>query len=170
MNALDLLIADHNRVRGLFKRYRSQKEGENEPLMLATTDKIFTELEVHTTIEEEIFYPFAHDVTEGVGETVNEGIQEHHVAKVLMKELAELTPGADDWVAKMAVLIENVERHALEEESEMFPPIRSHVSSDRFDDIAERLESRKAELGAPTLADKIDLTKDEGGRAGRSSM
>src|SRR3546814_9706810 len=47
----------------------------------------------------------------------DEGEQEHHVAKVLMGELGEVEPASDVWVAKMMVLIENIEHHADEEES-----------------------------------------------------
>jgi hemerythrin superfamily protein len=161
MDAMDLLTADHNRVRGLFARFKEAKEQGDEDRMndLATT--IFTELEVHTTIEEEIFYPSVHDVDDEIGETVDEGIEEHHVAKVLMDEIRAVETGSDEWEAKMAVLIENVEHHAEEEEKEMFPPLRSKLDADRREQLAERLEERKAQLGAPTLADKIDLTKEK---------
>jgi hemerythrin superfamily protein len=131
---------------------------------------------VHTTIEEEVFYPAVHDVDEEISETVDEGIQEHHVAKVLMDELVAVAPGSDEWQAKMAVLIENVEHHAEEEEAEMFPPLRRQLGAE-LEQLALRLEERKAELGAAVLADKIDLTKEqllELARAqeipGRSSM
>jgi hemerythrin superfamily protein len=161
VNALDLLIADHNRVRGLFARFKAAEEDKDEALMAELAGKIFEDLRVHTTIEEEIFYPDVHGTSEEISEVVDEGIQEHHVAKVLMEELAELEPGADEWVAKMSVLIENVEHHAEEEESEMFPPLRSRLDAERLQSMAERLEARKRDLGAPVLADKIDLTKQE---------
>lgn len=161
MNALDLLIADHNRVRGLFTRFREAQEQKAEVLAIELAGTIFDELEVHTTIEEEDFYPAVHDVSEELGETVDEGIQEHHVVKVLMEELGGITPASDEWVAKMMVLIENVEHHAEEEEQELFPPLRSACDAAMLDDLAQRLERRKAELGAPVLADKIDLTKEE---------
>jgi len=53
-----------------------------------------------------------------------------------------------------------VEHHAEEEEKEMFPPLRRSMA-DQLEQMATRLEARKAELGAPVLADKIDLTKEE---------
>src|SRR3546814_6285038 len=111
-------------------------------------------------IEEEIFYPAVQDTNEDISESVDEGEQEHHVAKVLMGELGEVEPASDVWVAKMMVLIENIEHHAEEEESEMFPPLRSKRSADELKALAEKMEQRKAELGAPVLADKIDLTKE----------
>jgi hemerythrin superfamily protein len=161
MNAIDLLIADHNRVRGLFKRFNDAKEAENEATMQDLAAKIFEELHVHTTIEEEIFYPAVRDTKEEISELVDEGLQEHHVVQVLMEEIAQAEPVGEEWVAKMAVLIENVEHHAKEEESDMFPPVRGAADSGRLQALGDELEKRKASLGAPVLADKIDLTKDE---------
>lgn len=161
MDALQLLTADHNRVRGLFTRFKAAHEAEDtdQAQVLATT--IMHELEVHTTIEEEIFYPAVTDLSEDVHETVVEGIEEHHVVKTLMEEIKELEPSDEHWVAKMTVLIENVEHHAEEEESDLFPDVRSEAEDGFLESLAERLEARKRELGAPTLADKIDLSKAE---------
>jgi hemerythrin superfamily protein len=160
MDALNLLIADHNRVRGLFERFRKANDTHDTSSMASLASTIFTELDVHTTIEEEIFYPWAHDLSDEIGDTVDEGIQEHHVVKVLIDELGESTPGADDWVAKITVLMENVEHHAEEEENELFPKVRSHTKAADRNQLSERLEGRKQQLGAAVLADKIDLTED----------
>ena len=149
MNAIDLLIADHNRVRGLFKRFNEAKEAENESAMGELAGKIFEELDVHTTIEEEVFYPAVRDTSEEITELVDEGLQEHHVVKVLMKEIAEVPPAGEEWVAKMAVLIENVEHHAKEEETDLFPPLRSACGGDRLATLGDDLEERKAALGSP---------------------
>ncbi|MBK5223792.1 MAG: hemerythrin domain-containing protein [Acidimicrobiia bacterium] len=157
MDALMLLTADHNRVRGLFARFEEAKEAGDTETMGMLCRKVFDELDVHTTIEEEIFYPAVRDASEDIAETVDEGIEEHHVVKVLMDEIRQLEVGADEWVAKMTVLIENVEHHAEEEETELFPEVRSAMA-DSLAALAEQLELMKAQLGAPTLADKIDLT------------
>jgi hemerythrin superfamily protein len=157
MNALDLLIADHNRVRGLFAKFKVAKDKDDTAAMSDVARKIFEDLEVHTTIEEEIFYPTVHDANAEVAGLVDEGVEEHHVVKLLMSELKELQEGSPDWIAKMTVLIENVEHHADEEEKEMFPPLRKRID----DRLADRLEARKKDLGASVLADKIDLTKEE---------
>jgi hemerythrin superfamily protein len=160
MNALDLLIADHNRVRGLFAQFKEAKEKSDTATMSDVALKIFEDLDVHTTIEEEIFYPGVHDTTEEIGEVVDEGVQEHHVVKVLIAEIKQMEDGSDEWVAKMTVLIENVEHHAEEEEKEMFPPLRNKIAP-KLDAMADEMEARKKSLGAPVLADKIDLTKEE---------
>ena len=161
MSALELLTGDHNRVRGLFTRFKSAKESDDLGEMTTLAQKILTELEVHTTLEEEIFYPELHDLTDEVHETITEGYEEHAVVKNLMTEIGSMEPNTEDWAAKVTVLIENVEHHAEEEEKELFPKVRSNTSNEQRDSLAERMESRKAELGAPTLADKLDLTGEQ---------
>jgi hemerythrin superfamily protein len=161
MDALELLTGDHNRVRGLFSRFKSAKESDDLAEMTTLATKILEELEVHTTLEEEIFYPELHDATDEIHETITEGYEEHHAAKTVMQEIAAMEPNTEDWAAKVTVLVEQIEHHAEEEEKDLFPKVRTATKDDQRESMAERMEARKAELGAPTMADKIDLTKEE---------
>ncbi len=161
MDALSLLTADHNRVRGLFARFQEAEESEDTAQMAQLAEKIFTELEVHATIEEEIFYPAVKEADEELKEIVDEGIEEHHVVDTLMAEVKTLSADDDAFAAKMKVLIENVEHHAEEEEQEMFPQTRKAFDKDALEELAARLEARKAELGAPTAADKEHLSNEQ---------
>jgi hemerythrin superfamily protein len=161
MDALTLLIADHNRVRGLFARFTSAKEADDTANMAEMAGLIDHELRVHTTIEEDVFYPWARGLTDEIAEVVDEGVEEHHVVEVLLDEITDLAPGEDDWVAKLTVVMENVEHHAEEEETEMFPKIRSASDADALEAMAADLEAKKTQLGAPTLADKQDMSMDE---------
>jgi hypothetical protein len=59
----------------------------------------------------------------------------------------------------------------------MFPEVRSALGQQKLEKLGERLEARKAELGAPTMADKEHLSTDdlerlarEQGIPGRSKM
>ena len=160
MDALELLTADHNRVRGLFARFQAA-EGENDAQAARLAAKIFEELEIHTKIEEEIFYPAITKLNDEIHEMVTEGIEEHHVVDGLMAEVKGLTPTDDAWAAKVKVLIENVEHHAEEEEQEMFPKVRSATNADARAELGQRLEAMKAQLGAPTAADKEHLSTEE---------
>ena len=160
MDALDLLTADHNRVRGLFARFHEAQEKDDTATMQEVATKIFEELKVHTEIEEKIFYPAVHDL-DAVAEVVDEGLEEHHVVDVLMEEAQKLDPSDPQWVAKVTVLIENVEHHAEEEETELFPKVRSETSAPTRQDWGQRMERHKAELGAPTSADAENLTTEE---------
>jgi len=161
MDCLDLLTADHNRVRGLFKRFKDANEKDDMETMRLVAPKIVDELNIHMTIEEEIFYPAISGKSEEISDTVYEGVEEHHVAKVLVSELQGMQPEGDEWIAKVKVLIESVEHHADEEESDMFPPVRSKTSADQRERLGTRLEARKVELGAPPMDLALDLTKAE---------
>jgi len=161
MDCLELLTADHNRVRGLFKRCNDADERDDVESMRLLTKKIVDELKIHMTIEEEIFYPAVRGESEEISETVYEGVEEHHVAKVIVEELAAMESEGDTWKAKVKVLIESVEHHADEEEDDMFPPVRSKTTAEQRERLGARLEKRKVELGAPPLERALDLTKAE---------
>jgi hemerythrin-like domain-containing protein len=139
---LDILIADHEKVKGLFKKFE-KAEGNKEKLHLAET--ILTELKVHTTIEEEIVYPAFRE--SGIIEEVmmDEADEEHHVAKVLMEEIESMKPGDDHYDAKVIVLGEIIEHHADEEEEEIFPKARKSKKLES-DDLTVRLSERKEQL------------------------
>jgi hemerythrin superfamily protein len=176
MDALELLTADHNRVRGLFSRFQAA-EGSNDGEAARLAATIFEELEVHTRIEEEIFYPTVSGCNEEIHDLVAEGVEEHHVVEVLMTEAKGLDPSDDTWAAKLKVLIENVEHHAEEEEQEMFPLVRKALDGDALSELGQRLEARKTSHGAPTAADKAHLSTEKLNRLareqeipGRSSM
>ncbi|MEY2406383.1 MAG: hypothetical protein QOG39_1299, partial [Acidimicrobiaceae bacterium] len=125
------------------------------------TNKIVEELKIHTTIEEEIFYPAIKDASQEIKDVVDEGFEEHHVAKVLIAELDTVESGSDSWTAKVKVLIEAVEHHAEEEETEMFPPVRARTEPETRAALGEKLGARKVELGAPPMEVALDLTMEE---------
>jgi hemerythrin superfamily protein len=177
MDSTALLTADHNRVRGLFARFKEAHEAQDDGTMAGLAEQIFTELAVHTTLEEEVFYPEVRKGDDELEDMVAEGLEEHHVVDVLIDEAKALAPGEESWVAKLTVLMENVEHHAGEEESELFPKVRGVFAGDDLEGQARRLEARKAQLGAPTMADKEHLTVEDLRRLaqdqeipGRSSM
>jgi hemerythrin superfamily protein len=92
MDALSLLTADHNRARGLFTRFQSAEESGDTAQMTELASTILAELEVHATIEEEIFYPTVSEASEEIHDLVTEGIEEHHVVKQLGEEVKAISP------------------------------------------------------------------------------
>ncbi len=143
MDAIQLLTADHDEVRSLFEQFRQAEEADDMDRMKELQKQIFSELETHTRIEEDIFYPAVRETDEEeLGDTVAEGVQEHHVVKVLMREI-ESVSGEETYVAKMKVLMENVEHHAEEEESEMFPDVREKMGEPRLEELGAELEAAK---------------------------
>lgn len=144
MDALQVLKADHDKVRDLFMRFRAAESDGDTSLMAEVTSEIFTELEVHTAIEERIFYPAVQKAGGSELEDLTaESNEEHHVVDLLMAEVRELSPSDDAYAAKMKVLIENVEHHAGEEESEMFPEVRNLFDEDELARLGAELQREK---------------------------
>jgi hemerythrin-like domain-containing protein len=154
MDAIALLKADHDKVKGLLNELESTTErGVKTRSELFATIK--GELTLHEIVEEEIFYPElkAHPKAEDI---VLEGYEEHHVVDLLMGELEALDVSDETWGPKAIVMKENIEHHIEEEEGEMFPKARQVFDSAELDDLGKRMEARKQsagrELGIPVSA------------------
>jgi hemerythrin-like domain-containing protein len=146
-NAIDLLKADHAHVKELFQQYEavgSRAHGKKHSI----AEEVFTELEVHTTLEEELFYPAMKRQTDRDGkDLVAEAVEEHHVVTTLMDELKGLDPKDERYDAKFKVLMENVEHHIEEEEGEMFPEAEE-VLGERLERLGTQMQERKQQLTA----------------------
>lgn len=119
-DAIALLKADHANVKDLFEQFESART-DKQKLKLAQT--ICQELTVHTTIEEEIFYPAAREALEE-DDMLDEAAVEHQTAKDLIEQIENGQPGEDMWEAKVKVLSEYINHHVEEEEKEMFPQVK----------------------------------------------
>ena len=139
MNALELLKEDHQKVKGLFQEIRKSSDRRRQKELF---DKINTELEIHTHIEETVFYP-AIEEQEELKDMVAEALEEHHQAKELLEKLETLRADDHDFGSQLQQLMEAVEHHVEEEEGEMFPKIREVFDEDELEQLGEDLESAK---------------------------
>ena len=141
MNAFELLKADHEKVAGIFEKLEPTTERG-----VKTREDLFTqlkhELEVHTQIEETIFYPVLKEADETHDITL-EAFEEHAVVKQLLLELNDLAKDDEQWGAKLTVLKENVEHHVEEEEGEMFKKARQVLSDEEAEALGERMQATK---------------------------
>lgn len=141
MNALTLLEQDHRKVQGLLEELETTTE-RGVKTRTELFGRLKSELTVHETIEEEIFYPSLKEHPRAK-EIVLEGFEEHHVVDALMGEL-ESTPVDDEtWGAKAKVMIENIQHHIEEEEGEMFDKARQVFDRQELEDLGETMAVRK---------------------------
>jgi hemerythrin superfamily protein len=143
MNAIQLLKKDHKKVKDLFKKYEELEEESTEREKICR--EVLNDLDTHTRVEEEIFYPAVADLSdEKPQKLVREAIEEHAVAKELVHELMEMDVDDPQYDAKMQVLMENVKHHIREEEGEMFPAVQRKIDNDRLGEemleMKERIE------------------------------
>ena len=139
MDAFELLKADHRKVEELF----SQLESASGKQKLQVFQQIKTELELHTHIEEKVFYP-ALEEPEETHDLTLEAYEEHAVVKNLLKQLGRAKTASDEWEAQAKVLQENVEHHVEEEENELFPKAESALGEEEIEALGEQMEAEKA--------------------------
>lgn len=146
-DAIVLLKNDHQELRKVFREFKragddaTQRKGE-------LVSKMIELLTIHTYIENEVMYPQVRKLLPDVEDDVLESYEEHHVADVLCFELYAMKPQDERFDAKTTVLIENVEHHMGEEESDWFPKVRAGVGRKQLQEIGERMAELKK--SAPT--------------------
>jgi hemerythrin superfamily protein len=145
-NAITLLKADHATVKKLFEQEEKLSKSADDK-KVALFEQIKAALEVHATIEEEIFYPAVKKArSEHVKDEVREGYEEHKQIKNLLAEISEITPSDETYNMKVKVLKEDVEHHVKDEEGEMFPDAKKFLGESRLKELAVELEERKQAL------------------------
>ena len=141
MDAVTLLKTDHEKVSGIFEKLEDTTERAEK-----TREELFTklkeELDLHAHLEETIFYPVLKK-SEETRDITMEGIQEHHVVKVLLRELDAMEVGSETWTAKLKVLKENVEHHVEEEEGDMFKSAREVLTKEQLEELGALMEQEK---------------------------
>lgn len=163
MDAFNLLKEDHRKVEELFE----QLESSRGQAKLRVFEQIKMELDLHTHIEEKIFYPAlekprqTHDLT-------LEAYEEHDVVKKLLKEMSKAKSATEEWEAQAKVLQENVEHHVEEEENELFPKAQSALSEEQIEELGEELAAEKNRKQKGVAAKK-SASKKAGGASKSAS-
>lgn len=143
-DAVKLLTDDHGQVKTLFEKYQKLVDAnaasqERQPV----AEQICDMLTVHTTIEEEIFYPAAREALDDE-DLIDEAEVEHAAAKDLIAQIKSMSADDDLYDAKVTVLGEQIDHHVKEEETELFPQCKK--SSMDLAALGAQLDTRKSEL------------------------
>ena len=141
-NAIDLLREDHQKVKDLFQHFEGIESGDKKEIVATTLH----ELAIHTSVEEEIFYPAARKALEEADEEtdlIDEAWEEHHVVKLLAAELKKMRASDERYDAKFTVLAESVKHHIEEEEGELFPKLEGHLDEEN---LGAKMIARKEKL------------------------
>jgi hemerythrin superfamily protein len=139
-DAVAMLKADHKKVSGLFDQFEKSRAASTKKKLVA---QICMELTVHTTLEEEIFYPAVKAALKD-HELVPEANVEHAAVKDLIAQVKDVEPDGEMYDARVRVMGEFVKHHVKEEQNEMFPKAKKT----RLDmlELGARMATRKAEL------------------------
>ena len=146
MDAIELLMIQHEEAKALFKKIERAEDDEKQDLF----ERVADALAVLATIEEKQFYPATRNAR--TEEMLQEAVEEHLTTKRHIADLLEMTPDDPQFDAKIAVLKEQVEHHIEEEEAELFPKVRRMFKADEIEDLGVAMEDMAEDLkaeGAP---------------------
>lgn len=142
IDAIKLLKADHKEVSEMLEKFESGRLTPAKKEALAK--QICTALSVHAQIEEEIFYPVAREAARKADQNMlDEAEVEHGSIKDLVAAIEDGSASAL-FEANVHVLGEYVKHHVKEEETELFPALKSTDMD--MEEIGAQLAQRKEEL------------------------
>ena len=145
-DAIAVLKTDHLAVKRLFESESKLTKGDGKKKE-AIFNQIKAALEVHATIEEEIFYPAVKSArSEHAKDEARAGYEEHKQIRSLLARIAVIRSADESYDMTIKVLREDVEHHVKEEETEMFPDAKEFLGEKRLMELGAELEARKQEL------------------------
>ena len=158
---IELLKEDHKHVKKEFRDFEKMDPESEEQACEELVARVCAELEVHTTVEEELFYPAARAVLAGTEdeELLDEAQVEHNSAKVLIAELQGMSAGDPMMKANFTVLGEYVKHHIKEEEDELF--VKLGKAKVDWESLLHDMQQRQMELKS-----EKGIADDDTGAAG----
>ena len=157
MNAIDILKADHERVKAILTQLNDSTERavKKRAELIA---KLEMEITLHTKLEEEILYPAYKKAGGKEQEKMYYEAKEEHrtVDSLVLPDLKATDPGSVEFSGRAKVVKELLEHHIEEEETEMFPQARKLLGKEQLDELGAQMQMMKAsykkELGGGNMA------------------
>ncbi|MET1068086.1 MAG: hemerythrin domain-containing protein [Pseudomonas prosekii] len=157
MNAIDLLKADHERVKAILTQLSESTERAVKK-RVELINKLEMEITIHTRLEEEVLYP-AYKKAGGKEEEVMyyEAKEEHRtVDSLVLPDLKVTDPSTPEFAGRVKVVKELLEHHIEEEETEMFPQAKKLLGKAALEELGQQMEALKAqykkEMSAANMA------------------
>jgi hemerythrin superfamily protein len=147
MNAIDLLKADHEKVKGILSQL-SESTDRALKKRVELLDKLEMEITIHTQLEEQILYPaFKEAGGKEQDEMYYEAKEEHRtVDSLVLPDLKGTDPSTPEFAGRVKVVKELLEHHIEEEETEMFPQAKKLLGKAKLDELGEQMEVMKTSL------------------------
>jgi len=142
-DAIEMLKADHRRVHKLFQHY----EATHEPAMKhRIAMALFVALELHTQLEDRVFYPAFAEATNRAGQAlVATSLEDHEQIEVCLEELRGLEVDSAAFEAQFHALRLTVEQHMYNEERQLFPQTEVALA-EQLVDLRDEMQDIKEQL------------------------
>ncbi|WP_036167286.1 hemerythrin domain-containing protein [Massilia sp. 9096] len=141
----DMIRFDHSHVMVTFHQYTRDKRPS---VKKALAETICDALEIHATLEEEIFYPVmrpkAHDQ-----KVMEKSEPEHDDMRRVISEIRRSDPKSSHYDDLVFELMRDVQHHVADEETVLLPEAEQMLSKDRLSELGAQMTKRRMELITP---------------------
>ncbi|WP_254926330.1 hemerythrin domain-containing protein [Bordetella genomosp. 11] len=139
-----MIRLDHTHVLTTFHRYRAGIPPSRKAGLVGV---ICTALEIHATLEEEIFYPALRAVTDD--EVLRKSVPEHMEMRRLIDELRAMAPTDPRYDETVMALMRDVIHHVADEETVLLPAAERLFSETRLQELGGEMTRRRLRLAGP---------------------
>jgi hemerythrin superfamily protein len=141
----DMIRFDHSHVIVTFHQYVVTK-GPTVKKALAET--ICDALEIHATLEEEVFYPALRQLGLG-GSVLGKSVPEHDEMRRLIGEIRAGDAATPRYDQLLHELMRDVLHHVADEETVLLPEAERMLSTDRLNALGVQMTKRRLQLLGP---------------------
>lgn len=140
---IEHLLEDHEAQRRLGAQLRTTKDPQQREEL---RQEFWEELYPHMIGEEASLFAYMESAGSEAKEEALKAVQEHHVAKMVLRELMDLDVEGDTFMAK-AYVLDELNRHHMEEEEEThFPMLQRMAQKEKLDELFEQYEEAEEEV------------------------
>ncbi|MGB9108441.1 MAG: hemerythrin domain-containing protein [Telluria sp.] len=141
----DMIRFDHSHVMVTFHQYTRDKRPS---VKKALAETICDALEIHATLEEEIFYPAMRTIAAD-RKVMDKSEPEHMEMRRVIDELRGTDPGDSRHDELVFALMRDVVHHVADEETVLLPEAEQAMSKDRLSELGTEMTKRRLQLVTP---------------------
>jgi hemerythrin superfamily protein len=141
----DMIRFDHSHVMVTFHQYTRDKRPS---VKKALAETICDALEIHATLEEEIFYPVMRPKAQDQ-KVMEKSEPEHDEMRAVIAELRRTDPKSPRHDTLVFELMRDVVHHVADEETVLLPEAEQSLSKDRLSELGAQMTKRRLELVTP---------------------
>jgi iron-sulfur cluster repair protein YtfE (RIC family) len=141
----DMIRFDHSHVFVTFHQYTRDKPAV---VRKALAETICSALEIHATLEEEIFYPAIRELN-GDEAVIKKSVPEHDEMRRLIAELRNTAPTEERHEEVLLKLMRDVIHHVADEESVLLPEAERMITKEQLSNLGTQMTKRRLQLLAP---------------------
>lgn len=141
----DMIRFDHSHVLLTWHQYVSTKK---PTVKKALAETICDALEIHATLEEEVFYPTLRQLGLG-GYALGKSEPEHDEMRAVIAQIRKADATSTRYDQLVHELMRDVLKHVADEETVLLPDAERMLSASRLNELGVQMTKRRAQLLAP---------------------